>query len=119
MYNTIVMGISEQSKNIVDSFIFISSYSQLRNMPVVIGESDSEGCAACGMETLPRNAYHNGTTYSTYRAVVFPRAYALAKRFDADIIGARTWAFEFENQSCSYSYIATPKYSQYRQSISI
>jgi hypothetical protein len=29
----------------------IQSYPQLKNIPVIIGESDPEGCAACGMAT--------------------------------------------------------------------
>jgi len=93
MHDTVVMGISSQLKNIVDNFIVISSYPQLKNIPVIIGESDPEGCAACGMATNPENAYRNRTMYSSYEAAVFPREYELAKKFNVNLIGAVTWAF--------------------------
>ena len=104
MHDTIVMGISDQLKNIVDHFTVISSYTQLKNIPVVIGESDPEGCAACGMATHPENAYRNGTVYSSYEAAVFAREYELAKKFNINLIGAVTWAFEFEDQPWFYGY---------------
>ncbi len=96
--DTVVMGIRNQLKNIVDNFTVISSYPQLKNTPVIIGESDPEGCAACGVATSPENAYRNGTMYSSYEAAVFAREYELAKKFNIHLIGAVTWAFEFENQ---------------------
>lgn len=102
--DTVVMGIRSQLKNIVDNFTVISSYPQLKNIPVIIGESDPEGCAACGMATNPENAYRNGTMYSSYEAAVFPREYELAKKFNINLIGAVTWAFEFENQPWFYGY---------------
>jgi xylan 1,4-beta-xylosidase len=98
------MGIRNQLQNIVDNFKVISSYPQLKNIPVIIGESDPEGCAACGMATNPENAYRNGTMYSSYEAAVFPREYELAKKFNINLIGAVTWAFEFENQPWFYGY---------------
>jgi xylan 1,4-beta-xylosidase len=104
MHDTVVMGIRNQLQNIVDNFKVISSYPQLKNIPVIIGESDPEGCAACGMATNPENAYRNGTMYSSYEAAVFPREYELAKKFTINLIGAVTWAFEFENQPWFYGY---------------
>jgi xylan 1,4-beta-xylosidase len=64
----------------------------------VIGESDPEGCAACGMSTNPENAYRNGTMYSSYTAASFARKYLLADSLRANLIGAVSWSFEFENQ---------------------
>jgi xylan 1,4-beta-xylosidase len=104
MNDTVVMGISNQLRNIVDNFNVISSYPQLKNIPVIIGESDPEGCAACGMATSPENAYRNGTMYSSYEAAVFAREYEIAKKFNINLIGAVTWAFEFENQPWFYGY---------------
>jgi xylan 1,4-beta-xylosidase len=76
----------------------IRKYSQLQQLPLVIGESDPEGCAACGMSTNPENAYRNGTMYSSYEAAAFARKYLLADSFNVNLIGAVSWAFEFENQ---------------------
>ena len=43
------MGISNQLKAISNGFQIVASYPELRNTPIVIGESDPEGCAACSM----------------------------------------------------------------------
>jgi xylan 1,4-beta-xylosidase len=64
----------------------------------VIGESDPEGCAACGMSTNPENAYRNGTMYSSYTAASFARKYLLADEYKVNLLGAVSWSFEFEDQ---------------------
>jgi xylan 1,4-beta-xylosidase len=67
----------------------------LKNLPVIIGESDPEGCAACQGEHL---GYRNGTMYSSYTAAVFARKHELADQYGVNFEGALTWAFEFEDQ---------------------
>lgn len=96
--NSVRMNISRQLKNFADNFTIIASYPELKNIPVIIGESDPEGCAACGMLTNPENAYRNGTMYSSYTAAVFARKYALADQYHMNLKGAVTWSFEFEDQ---------------------
>ena len=92
------MNISRQLKSLVDHFEVINTYPQIKNLPIVIGESDPEGCAACGMQTNPENAYRNGTMYSSYTAASFARHYFLASKYDVNLIGAVSWSFEFEDQ---------------------
>ena len=41
------MGISSQLRNINNAFAVIARYPEFANTPIVIGESDPEGCAAC------------------------------------------------------------------------
>jgi xylan 1,4-beta-xylosidase len=94
----VTMNIRQQLKNIEDNFKIILSYPELRNIPVILGESDPEGCAACGMATNPENAYRNGTMYSSYTAASFARKYALADQYGINLIGAVSWSFEFEDQ---------------------
>ena len=89
------MGIAAQLKTIDTGFATIASYPELRKTPVVIGESDPEGCAAC---QGPRFAYRNGTMYSSYTAASFARKHDLADRHGVDFAGALTWAFTFEDQ---------------------
>ncbi len=89
------MGMSSQFKNMNDAFAVIASFPEYRRTPVVIGESDPEGCAAC---REPRDAYRNGTMYSSYTAASLPREYELAARHGVNLEGALTWAFEFEDQ---------------------
>jgi xylan 1,4-beta-xylosidase len=92
------MGITNQLRNMDNMFKLIASYPQLKGKPVIIGESDPEGCAACGMATNPENAYRNGTLYSSYTAAQFARAYELADKYNINLIGTVSWSFEFENQ---------------------
>jgi xylan 1,4-beta-xylosidase len=92
------MGMSSQLRNMNDNFEVIASFPELKNIPVIIGESDPEGCAACGMTTNPENAYRNGTLYSSYTAASIAREYDLADFYGVNLIGAVNWSFEFENQ---------------------
>ncbi|QIL38255.1 beta-xylosidase [Pedobacter sp. HDW13] len=95
---TVVMDIRAQLRNMESNYRVIAKYPQLKNIPVIIGESDPEGCAACGMATNPENAYRNGTMYSSYTAASFARLYALTDLYKINLLGAVTWSFEFENQ---------------------
>ncbi|GGH00237.1 GH39 family glycosyl hydrolase [Pedobacter zeae] len=95
---TVVMNVRAQLRNIDGNYKIISKYPQLKNIPVIIGESDPEGCAACGMSTNPENAYRNGTMYSSYTAASFARLYELTDNYKINLLGAVSWSFEFENQ---------------------
>jgi xylan 1,4-beta-xylosidase len=92
------MNINLQLQDISNGFEIVSSFPEIRNLPVIIGESDPEGCTACSMTRNPSNSYRNGTLYSSYEAAVFARKYALADYFKVNFRGAVTWAFEFEDQ---------------------
>src|SRR6185436_13568205 len=89
------MGIAAQLATIEKGFETIASYPELRKTPIVIGESDPEGCAAC---QGPQLAYRNGTMYSSYTAASFARKHDLARKHGVNLEGALTWAFEFEDQ---------------------
>jgi xylan 1,4-beta-xylosidase len=89
------MGIAAQLREIDQGFALIASYPELKNTPIVIGESDPEGCAAC---QGPQLAYRNGTMYSSYTAASFARKHDLAAKHGVNFEGALTWAFEFEDQ---------------------
>ena len=89
------MGISIQLNDIDGAFGVVAKYPELKATPIVIGESDPEGCAAC---QGPNLAYRNGTMYSSYTAAIFPRKLDLAEKYGVNLEGALTWAFEFERQ---------------------
>ena len=89
------MGMNHQLRNIDRGFEIIASYPELKGIPVIIGESDPEGCAACQGEHL---GYRNGTMYSSYTAASFARKLDLADKYGINLEGALTWAFEFEDQ---------------------
>jgi xylan 1,4-beta-xylosidase len=98
------MGISNQLRDISKGFQIVDSFATLRHLPIIIGESDPEGCAACGMATNPENAYRNGTMYSSYTVASFARKYLLADHFKINFLGAVSWSFEFENQPWFYGF---------------
>ena len=89
------MGIANHLQVAEHEFKQIEADPVFRAKPIVIGESDPEGCAAC---QGPANAYRNGTMYSSYTAASFPRLQALAARRKLNLEGVLTWAFEFEDQ---------------------
>jgi xylan 1,4-beta-xylosidase len=97
------MGISTHLKEVDNGFQKIAAVTALAAKPIVIGESDPEGCAAC---PGPQNAYRNGTMYSSYTAASFARIWELAQKRRVNLEGVLTWAFEFENQ---------PWFAGYRQ----
>lgn len=93
------MNIGRQLLNISKGFEAVASFPELKHLPIIIGESDPEGCAACSIEHHPQNAYRNGTMYSSYTAASFARKYELARMHGVNFIGAVSWSFEFENQA--------------------
>ena len=103
------MGMKSQLNNIKDNFSVITSFPEFKSLPVIIGESDPEGCAACGVMTNPENAYRNGTLYASYEAASIPRIYDMAAYYGINLIGAVNWSFEFENQPwfAGYRSLAT------------
>lgn len=98
------MNMEPQLNDIKTGFLMATSYPETKDLPIIIGESDPEGCAACGMATNPENAYRNGTLYSSYTAASFARKYLLADQTKANLLGAVSWSFEFENQPWFYGF---------------
>ncbi|MFY9152835.1 MAG: hypothetical protein WAO52_12520 [Prolixibacteraceae bacterium] len=92
------MDMGAQLRDISKGFEIVASYPTLKHLPIIIGESDPEGCAACSEADYPQNAYRNGTMYSGYTAASFARKYELADHFGVNLFGAVTWGFEFEEQ---------------------
>jgi xylan 1,4-beta-xylosidase len=93
--NHVRMGISNQLRDIDAAFALIAKYPELKGKPIVIGESDPDGCAAC---QGPQLGYRNGTMYASYTAASFARKYELTDRHGVNLEGALTWAFTFEDQ---------------------
>jgi len=89
------LGIQNQLATIDEAFGIIASFPELKPKPIVIGESDPDGCAAC---QGPQLGYRNTTMYSSYTAASFARKHDLAERHGVNLEGAVTWAFEFEDQ---------------------
>ena len=99
----VCMGIANQLRAIDSGFRIVKSFPELKNLPIVIGESDPDGCAACTGDQL---GYRNTTLYSSYEAAVFARIGELARRDGVNLDSALTWAFTFAGQ---------PPFAGYRQ----
>ena len=94
----VVMGISRHLQSIDEGFRIVRSFPEFKNVPVILGESDPEGCAACSVRQFPQNAYRNGPLYACYTAEMLARTLELAAKHQVCLAGVVTWAFEFENQ---------------------
>jgi len=92
------MGIARQLAAIAQGFQIVASFPEWRRTPIILGESDPEGCAACSARTNPQNSYRNGPLYAVYTAETLNQILFLAGRERINFMGAVTWAFEFEGQ---------------------
>jgi xylan 1,4-beta-xylosidase len=92
------MGLMKNLADIDSGLKVISEFPQFKKLPIILTESDPEGCAACSARVYPQNTYRNGTMYPCYTAVHINNIFKLADRYQANIEGMMTWAFEFEDQ---------------------
>ncbi|MCX6333079.1 MAG: beta-xylosidase [Bacteroidia bacterium] len=92
------MNMGAELRQIDRGFSIVASNAKYKDLPVIIGECDPEGCAACGMTQYPQNGYRNGTMYSSYTASSFAKIYDLANDYRVNLLGVVSWSFEFEDQ---------------------
>ncbi len=92
------MGLQRHLNDIRANLDIVKEFPALAGRPVILGESDPEGCAACSMRTHPENAYRNGPLYGAYVVEAIARTYELSRRAGVEIEGSVTWAFLFEGQ---------------------
>ncbi len=100
------MGLDRHLQVIDRQFAVIASFPEFRNLPVVLGESDPEGCAACSAADHPENGYRETPLFAVYTAEALHGIYALAERRQIRLEGIVTWSFEFED---------TPFFAGYRE----
>jgi len=90
------MSLRPQLQTLDEGFRKIAAVPALKGRPVIIGESDPDGCAAC---QGPEFGYRTGPMYASYTAASVARHLLLADRAGVNLEGMLTWAFEFEGQS--------------------
>lgn len=100
------MGVSSQLQAVERGFKIVSASPRWHNTPVILGEFDPDGCAACSPQKDPRFGYRNIPLYAAYTAEAFSRTLALAAREHVHLAGVVTWAFEFEDQPYFVGYRA-------------
>ncbi len=89
------MNVAAQLQAVERGMQIVASFPEFKNLPIILGESDPEGCAAC---KGPQNAYRNGPLYGVSVAEATARTYELAAKNNVNLAGIVTWAFEFEDQ---------------------
>jgi len=92
------MGLAKNTQDVDKGYEIVAGFPKFRSLPIVLSESDPEGCAACSARVYPQNAYRNGPLYPTYTAVMLKNILELAERRGTNIEGMLSWAFEFEDQ---------------------
>jgi len=53
---------------IEQGFQIVASFPEWRHTPIILGESDPDGCAACSARNNPQNSYRKRTLYAAYTA---------------------------------------------------
>jgi len=89
------MNVGRQLQAVENGMELIAGSPEWKHTPIILGESDPEGCAAC---QGAQNGYRNGPLYGVSVAEATLRTYELARKYDVTVQGAVTWAFEFEDQ---------------------
>lgn len=95
------MNMKQELSDIDNGFKIVASYPTLKHLPIIVGESDPETCAAC---VGPQYDYRNGTIYPSYTAASFARIYDMAANRGVNLRGVVTWAFTFENEPIFKGY---------------
>jgi len=98
------MAVGHQLLNLSKGFEIVQQHSQFRSLPIILSESDPEGCAACVATKYPQNAYRNTSQYASYEAEMLRHAAELAEQDRVNLAGLITWAFEFEDQPYFLGY---------------
>jgi xylan 1,4-beta-xylosidase len=89
------MSVATQLRAVERGMKVVASYPEWKHTPIILGESDPEGCGAC---LRSQNSYRNGPLYGASVAEATLRTYELARQYGVTVEGAVTWAFEFEDQ---------------------
>jgi xylan 1,4-beta-xylosidase len=92
------MGLTKNMADVSRGMEIVASFPQFKDLPIILSESDPEGCAACSARVYPQNAYRNGTLYPAYTAAALNNIFKLSDKHQTNIEGMLTWAFEFEDQ---------------------
>ncbi len=72
---------------------------QFKSKPIVVGEADPDGCAACPISTTPANAYRNVAAYGTYEAAMMKHSLYLADSLGVNLRALLAWAWEFNDST--------------------
>jgi xylan 1,4-beta-xylosidase len=94
----VVMGIASNLGSVERGLAIVGAFPEFAKLPIVLSESDPDGCAACAATRYPQYGYRNGTMYPAFTAAILRGTMDLAAEHKANVAGLLTWAFEFEDQ---------------------
>jgi xylan 1,4-beta-xylosidase len=89
------MNLGNQLRLHQNGFNIVAGFPQYRQTPIIIGEADPDGCAACSTADVPANAYRNSTAYGAYEMAMMKRSLELEARTGVNLRALLTWAFTF------------------------
>ncbi len=92
------MRLGRQLLSVQKGFEVVAEFPEWKNSPIILGEWDPEGCAACSAKSHPENEYRNTSLYAAYTAEALKDTVTLAQRTGVNLAGVVTWSFEFEDQ---------------------
>ncbi len=72
---------------------------EFKSKPIVVGEADPDGCAACPISTTPANAYRNVPAYGAYEAAMMKHTLTLADSLGVHLRALLAWAWEFNDST--------------------
>jgi xylan 1,4-beta-xylosidase len=90
------MGLARNLRDVQRGLEIVAEFPEYRALPIVLTESDPEGCAACSVKMAPQNNYRDGLMYASYTAAAINNIAKLGERAGMNLAGMLTWAFEFE-----------------------
>jgi xylan 1,4-beta-xylosidase len=89
------MDLGNQLRLHRDGFTQIAAFPAYQLTPIIIGEADPDGCAACPTSSDPEDAYRTSPAYGAYVVAMMKRTLELAGRIGVNLRGLVTWAFTF------------------------
>jgi xylan 1,4-beta-xylosidase len=92
------MRLGRELLSVQKGFDVVAEFPEWKSLPVILGEWDPEGCAACSAKSHPENAYRNTSLYAAYTAEALKDTITLARGSGVNLTGVVTWSFEFEDQ---------------------
>ena len=85
-------------------FSTAAGFPRFQNTPIIIGEADPDGCAACPSAKFPVRGYRNSPAYGAYVAAMMKYSLDLAEEYQVNLQGVVTWAFLFVEKPWFYGF---------------
>jgi xylan 1,4-beta-xylosidase len=98
------MDLGNQLRIHRDGFRATAAFAPFRATPIIVGEADPDGCAACPASSRPANAYRNVPAYGAYVAAMTKHSLDLAEREGVNLRALVTWAWTFDGQPLFLGY---------------